>query len=118
MKPLAYNVPLTDRPPAATYRTGPGALEMVTITTWTRREIGRIRISGYFDVFCGHGGTHRVPVSAMSSTREMFSVLGEPNGRTWDGPYPTVDDAAAELVEWALWNWTDPCDDADEDDER
>lgn len=92
---LACHTLLTDRPPRRSYLTGPGSLEMIEITTWTRCDIGWVRIHGHFDVFCGNGGTHRIPVDEKAWASDYSG-----------GP---LDEAAHELVEVALDGWTDPC---------
>ena len=93
----AHDITLTARPPRRTARGGPGSLELIEVTTWTRRDIGWVRAHGYYDVYCGMGNMHRIPIDE----------------KTWaaDHAGSTLDDVATELIELALADeWADPCD--------
>lgn len=92
-----HEATLTIRPPRRTYTGGPGSLEMIEVTTWTRRDIGWVRVHGHFDVFCGVGNMHRIPIDE----------------KTWASDYTglDLDDVAHEMIELALAeDWADPCD--------
>jgi hypothetical protein len=86
---------LTKTPGRATIVGRPGSLELIEITTWTRRTIGWIRVKGWYDVFCGNGGTHRVAIDERSWTSDF---VGE-----------DIEDVATAMIESALDDWSDPC---------
>lgn len=89
---------LDHRPPRRTYRGGPGSLELIEVTTWTRRGIGWVRVHGYYDVYCGMGNMHRIPIDE----------------KTWAADYTgrDLDDVAHEMIGLVLDDeWADPCDD-------
>lgn len=88
---------VTDRPPRATYRGGPGAHERLTLTTWTNEHhVGWVRTSGTFTTYCGHGWEHEVNIDIAEPRLDV------------DGD--TVGDTMANQVEEALADWDDPCD--------
>jgi hypothetical protein len=87
---------LTKTPKRATILGRPGSLEMIVVTTWTSKySIGWIRVKGWYDVFCGNGGTHRVAIDERSWTSDY---VGE-----------DVEDVATALIEESLYDWSDPC---------
>jgi hypothetical protein len=70
-------------------------MESLRLTTWRHRRSGIrwARLSGTFTVFCGMGNSHTIEVDE----------------RDWE-TRDDVDDEAARLLEFALEDWTDPCD--------
>lgn len=95
MNTYADDIVVTERPPSRTYRFGPGSLEMIDATTWTRNGIGRIRMRGWYDVFCGNGSMHREWVDQNAWTDQYVDM--------------SLDQVAAELIGYALDDWFDPC---------
>lgn len=79
---------------------GPGSLESITLYRRVRRAgyvRRQVRVEGTTRVYCGAGGEHAVEVSGP-----------------WTDPVDldgAVDEAAlaAQLVEWRLESWVDPC---------
>jgi hypothetical protein len=96
--PRADEVTLTERPPRRSYRCGPGSLEMITVSTWTRRNIGWVRVHGHYDVYCGNGNEHRVAIDEKAWAIDFV-------------PYD-LDTTAHEMIALALDDWSDPCEDA------
>lgn len=86
---------LTPSPPRATYHFGPGSLENIEVTTWTRNGHGYFRVIGTWTVYCGFGNSHEVPICVKELVGDMF--------------IETVEDAARSAIDWELGHWSDPC---------
>ncbi len=113
---------LQTRGGAKVYRGDLGSQEMLTLTISRYRRRGRtdenlltVRLVGHFDVYCGNGGEHRerVEVVDLETTTTNGAVAA-----VWTRD---DDEAAATLVsrmvDDALEDWTDPCEDVDPEDE-
>lgn len=81
---------ITLKPPRRTYRGRPGANEMLTLTTWTRHDVGRVRVKGWFDVYCGMGGEHRRPVDLTDFTDRFIGA----------DPDDVIDTLSTEWLDW------------------
>lgn len=99
---------------------GPGSLESVELRQWLRpRTQGAILVSeirGFFTVYCGAGNEHTVEVTERVETHSASHLAErEQCGSLALGARAgNMDDAfllAHELVEWALEDWVDSCDD-------
>jgi len=93
---------------------GPGSMEALTLRVWAHRRISdklQARLTGSFSIYCGLGNEHTVAID------ERFSgYVVEGNAEAWLGDafrgiQGAADNLAAQMVEWALDGWIDPCDD-------
>jgi hypothetical protein len=78
---------------------GLGSMESLRLTTWTDRRSGIRweRLSGTFTVYCGMGNSHTVEIDERDWERPTVNHSTE------------ADDEAARLLDWALEDWSDPC---------
>jgi len=113
------------------YRFGPGALEMIELAVWTvstDHETGRRRLAaratGSYDVYCGSGHEHRVRIdqriehfvrTSAQPVHDPCAVDAESIAHARDGDANAAWVLAHDLVELVLWDWSDPCADADID---
>jgi hypothetical protein len=103
-----------------TYRFGPGSLERIELIaspashqrfTAGPTEPGhtQVRVQGFYSVYCGMGNEHTVPIRSMA----YCLGCGEVNATLDDlGWAPGLEDIAADLVEFELEPWLDPCEEA------
>lgn len=97
----AYIVSVGRRPPSSSTYFGPGAAEQLALTTWTTSAgVGMIRVRGSYTVYCGTGDEHVVSVDERAHVADIEA-----------GSDPR--DAADMLVEFALSEWADPCQEED-----
>jgi hypothetical protein len=102
-----------------THRFGPGSLEQIELiaapASHQRFTAGptapghtQVRVQGAYTVYCGMGNEHtewiRTPAFCLGCGEVNAATLDDLD---WD---PGLEDIAAELVEWALEDWADPCD--------
>lgn len=84
-------------PPRKGYSFSVGAKERLILTTWTSsHQIGKIRLTGWYDIFCGAGNTHTVRIDERAATADFKDF--------------SVDETADQLIEFGLESWTDDCD--------
>ena len=87
---------ITKNPRRETVTFGPGALESIKLTTWTNKHgIGKVRIAGWFTVYCGHGGEHPVRIDERGFAEDFLGW------ETWK--------VATELCMVGIDGWVDPC---------
>lgn len=99
-----------------TYTFGPGRFEDLKLRVYrrVRRDTDHIvaKCVGSFKVYCGAGNTHTVSIN-----EEMHGLMGAPQEfdqmmqRAVSGPgnEDTAYELVEQLVEWALQDWSDPC---------
>jgi hypothetical protein len=83
-------VTITLTPSRRTFRGRPGANEMLKLTTWTSRNIGRVRLKGYFDVYCGMGSVHRRPINLVEFSDRFVG----------SDPDDVIDVLSSEWLDW------------------
>lgn len=106
---------------------GPGALESVTLQLARRPYRGliqapgaprpfryRARVTGRYTVYCGTGWDHTVPVT-ISDEITAGDDLWDDAPAAYDGDLNAAYRIAAQLVDWSLEDWSDPCSDTDDD---
>tara|TARA_R110002153_G_scaffold203824_1_gene356717 strand:- start:7306 stop:7596 length:291 start_codon:yes stop_codon:yes gene_type:complete len=77
---------------------GPGSLESMLLTTWTNKHgVGKVRLTGWFTAYCGHGNEHSVRIDERGAAADFDGW------ETWQ--------AAFELISFGLEDWTDQCED-------
>lgn len=101
------------------FRFGPGSLESIALRMWavprsheSQTRSVRARAIGSYTVYCGSGWEHLVDIyeqhtfdmerPADDLERQLVSAWTEHDTAAADA-------AAAELVDWALEDWSDPC---------
>ncbi len=117
----------TQRPGTLTTRGGPkvyhgslGSQEMLTLTVsrYRRRRqyddnLLNVRVEGAYDVYCGNGSEHRIEISF----HDLDTVANSAVAAIWTR---SDEEAASTLLDHIiageLEDWTDPCDDYDEED--
>jgi hypothetical protein len=101
-----------------TYRFGPGSLEQIELiaapASHQRFTVGptdsghtQVRVRGFYTIYCGMGNEHTVRIRGMAYCLgcEADNFVGvELDGRVTD-----LDEIAAQLVEFELEGWFDPC---------
>lgn len=101
------------------FRFGPGSLESVAIRMWAvprARESQvrsiKARAIGSYTVYCGMGWEHLVDIDEWH-TFDLERPVDELERRlatAWtENDVGAADAAAAELVDWSLEGWEDPC---------
>jgi len=110
------------------FKFGPGSLEGVTLRVWAhRRDADHLfgRLEGWYTVYCGAGNDHQVAINEVhdgwkSRGGAKYNLDGElPGllaaddwlGSAFQGIQGAADNLAAQLIEWALEDWVDPCED-------
>lgn len=95
------NTPTIERPPPFPNKKadfGPGQYEDLVLVSWVDRNHTRwVRAKGTYQVYCGYGDHHITSI-------DIRSTLDDTERTT---PWDVIE----VLVEWALQDWSDPCDD-------
>ena len=87
---------MTTAPRRQTLDRHPGSMEMIDITTWTRKGTGWIRAKGHYDVYCGMGAEHRVALN-VTEALDYYERAG----------VETLDEAGDQLVaDWLAYDYT------------
>ena len=92
---------------------GPGSMESLTLRVWAnRRDVEHLyaRLEGSFTIYCGAGNDHTVAIKE-STTTWMSENTDEARwmADSFRGVQGAADNLAAQLVEWAVEGWVDPC---------
>jgi hypothetical protein len=101
------------------FRVGPGSLELISLRMWAvpRAHEGQARAvraqaTGSYTVYCGHGWDHTVDIDERH-TFDLERPADELERRlatAWtEHNVGAANAAVAELVDWALEGWEDPC---------
>ena len=91
---------------------GPGSLESLHLKLWRENDAEQVtaRLTGGYRVYCGNGNEHTVEIEVDHSV-PTTNFLGRQIWRV----YHLGDDVgdpesiARELLEFALEDWSDPC---------
>lgn len=98
---------------------GPGSLESLVLKTWVSKFDGsnrRItgRLEGTYIVYCGEGWTHEVEIKEDTSAWASETGLGTDALLLFElhnllSKEDVKYEIANQLVEYALEDWSDPC---------
>jgi hypothetical protein len=107
------------------FRFRPGSLESIQLRMWAvprRHESHPSQVKaqaiGVYRVYCGQGWEHLVGVDEQHTfdLERPADEVDRQLAQAWRrGDGDVAADAAAQLVEWALDDWIDPCRSEDEE---
>ena len=107
-------------PNVKTYNFGPGSLEGMTLSTWVSKREGDLkrvsaRLTGTYTVYCGMGWDHQIEIAEKTSGwnteqhAEAVMIVALHSGS--DKETELKHEVAELLVDYALEDFEDPCED-------
>lgn len=108
------------------FRFDPGSLESVELRMWVvpgsrygvQSPLIKARAMGSYRVYCGNGWEHSTDIDEqhLFDLERPSDQVEERLAAAWArGDEDAARDAADQLVEWALEDWADPCDEVGEE---
>ncbi len=103
------------------FKFDPGSLESVELRMWVvpgsrhgdQSPLIKARATGSYRVYCGAGWEHRADIDEQhlfNLERPSVDIEERLTAAWTSGDRDAAHDAAHQLVEWALEDWADPCD--------